>query len=171
MAEYTGSIEIEHPAAEVFAFLADPRHLPHYLPTVRGVECEGGPEGVLRLTVSGEAEGHAYHDTGWLRADQGARRLDWGSESRSDYRGWLEVREVPAGTEVAVALTTTPTGAAAARLQREAGNVEHGMRLALERVLGHIKLACETRLGPLASADAATAARTFGATARVDPEI
>src|SRR3954470_2322644 len=55
MAEYTGSIEIEHPAAEVFAFLADPRHLPHYLPTVRGMECEGGPEGVLRLTVSGEA--------------------------------------------------------------------------------------------------------------------
>lgn len=171
MAEYSGSIEIEHPASEVFAFLADPQHMVHYLPTVRQVAVHGQENGLRRLQVAGEVEGHAYHDAGWLRAESTTRRLDWGSDSRGDYRGRLEVRETPAGTEVAVILASTPTGAAAERLQREAGSVEHGMRLALERVLGRIKAACEAGLGSLAKADDDARSRVFGAATKLNPEI
>jgi len=171
MAEYSGSIEIEHPAAEVFAFLADPQHMLRYLPTVRQVAVQGREDGLQHLEVAGEVEGRAYHDAGWLRTESTTRRLDWGSDSRGDYHGRLEVRETPAGTEVTVMLASTPTGAAAQRLQREAGSVEHGMRLALERVLGRIKAACEAGLGGLAATDDAARGRVFGGTAKLNPEI
>ncbi|MCO6415392.1 SRPBCC family protein [Siccirubricoccus sp. KC 17139] len=174
MAEYTGRIEIEHPAGEVFAFLADPRHLPRYLPTVTHVEPHGLRGDRLAVAVEGEMEGHRYRDTGWLRVAPKARRLDWGSDTHAEYGGSLTVEEAPQGTVVAVSLHTTPSPAAAARLEREASNVDHGMRLALERVLGSIKAACEAApraVDPDRRTDDMPDSRVFGSTATLDPEI
>ena len=173
MGDYTGSIEVERPAQEVFAFLSDIRNMPRYMPTVSHV----GPQGADKVAVEGESHGHHYHDEGWMRADEGARRMEWGSDSRADYGGILEVKETPAGTEVVLHLRVVPEGQAAARMQQEHGHVDHAMRIALERTLGQIKAAIETGSGAAAggdeprSADDLPDSRPFGSSATLNPDI
>jgi hypothetical protein len=57
------------------------------------VEDEQGEE----RTVEGEA---------WLRAVEGSRRLQWGSEGENDYRGELDVDEDGEGSRLTVRLST-----------------------------------------------------------------
>jgi hypothetical protein len=93
MGEYTRRIDIDRPATEVFAFIADTRHMPAFLPTVRTVT----PQGAGRVVVEGASNGRHYRNDGWLRADPGAMVMEWGSAAATGYRGSLRV--VPRGTE------------------------------------------------------------------------
>jgi uncharacterized protein YndB with AHSA1/START domain len=173
MEEYTGRIAIDRTPAEVFAFLADIRQMPRYLPTVRQVE----PAGTDRVVVAGEVDGHAYRDEGWLRMDGPARRMRWGTGDGGDYRGELVVHDVGGRAEVEVRLTLSPQPALARRLQEQHGQVGHGMRVALERALGSIKAACEQGAGAAAAKDTTRSAddlpdsRPFGSSATLNPDI
>lgn len=175
MDEFTGRIEVARSPAEVFAFLSDIRNMPRYLPTVRKV----GPLGPDRVAVEGEAEGHAYHDEGWLRVEAEAHRMRWGTEAGSDYHGELSVARLGNGhAEVAVRLHHAPQGAQARRMQQRSGSTDHDMRKALERALGAIKAACEdASAGEAAEKDTTRSAddipdsRAFGSSATLNPDI
>jgi carbon monoxide dehydrogenase subunit G len=174
MDEYTGRIEVARSPAEVFAFLADIRNMPSYLPTVRKV----GPLGPDRVAVEGEAEGHTYHDEGWLKVEAEAHRMRWGTQEDSDYHGELRVRDAGNGhAEVEVTLNHSPTGAQARRMQERSGSVGHDMRRSLQRALGSIKAACEAGAGAAAEKDTTRSAddlpdsRPFGSSATLNPDI
>jgi hypothetical protein len=174
MDEYTGRIAIDRSPAEVFAFLADIRTMPRYLPTVRRVE----PLGPDRVAVEGEAEGHAYRDEGWIRMEAETRRIRWGTSGGGDYHGELLVHEVGGRAEVEVRLTLSPQPAMARRMQEQHGSLGHGMRVALERTLGSIKAACEQGgAGAAAAKDTTRSAddlpdsRAFGQSATLNPDI
>lgn len=173
MDEVTGRIEIQRSPAEVFAFLADTRNMPRYLPTVRHVV----PQGDGRVAVEGETDGHPYRDEGWFQAEPETRRLRWGTGDGSRYRGELEVRERAGRAELALRLHLAPHGGHARRLQDGAGSIGHGARLAVERCLGSIKAACEEGgMEPAGkdttrSADDIRDSRPFGSSATLNPDI
>jgi uncharacterized protein YndB with AHSA1/START domain len=172
MGEYIGRIEIARSPAEVFAFLADLRNMPRYLPTVTRVGPQGHHDGHDDVAVEGEADGHAYRNDGWLKADPETCRMTWGSDAMQDYGGEMAVTSATGGSTVELRLSLTPKPEVAARLQAEHGNVDHGLRLAVERTLGSIKQACETGGGsPAANDDDPADSRPFGSSATLNPDI
>ncbi len=171
MGEFTGHIAIDRPAAEVFAFLADIRNMPRYLPTVR--RATDGGDG--KVVLEGEADGHAYRDTGWLKAEPETRRLRWGSDSNQDYRGELLVAPEAGRSQVTLRLSVTPPPAVAQRMQAEHGSVDHAMRLSVERCLNAIRQCCEGGTGsaesPERRSDDLPDSRPFGTSATLNPDI
>lgn len=167
MGEYRGEIAIDRPAAEVFDFLSDVGNMPRYLPTVR----KAAPSGDGKVTMQGEANGHPYQDEGWLKRDTGALRMQWGSDSKPDYGGTIEVLEAGSGARVALSMSLTPDPQVAARMQRDSGSVDHAMRQAMERTLEAIKGACETPAEAPPRADDLADSRPFGSSATLNPDI
>jgi hypothetical protein len=173
MEEFTGRIAIDRTPAEVFAFLADIRNMPHYLPTVRRVE----PLGPDRVAVEGEANGHAYRDEGWMRMEAETRRMRWGTDGEGQYGGELVVHAVGGRAEVELRLGLAPDRPLARRMEEQHGQFGHGMRLAMERTLGSIKAACEQGAGAAAEKDTTRSAddlpdsRAFGNSATLNPDI
>jgi hypothetical protein len=151
--------------------------MPRYLPTVTHVGQKGRHDGHDDVAVEGEAEGRRYHDDGWMKAEPEARRMRWGSHGQQDYQGSLEVKEVAGGSAVELRLSLTPKPEVAQRMQAEHGNLDHGMRLALERTLGSIKACCEQGGMDAAGKDAPRSAedlpdsRPFGSSATLNPDI
>lgn len=175
MGEYTGSISVQRPAAEVFAFLSDIRNMPRYLPTVQHVGPQGTHDGRDDVAIEGESHGRHYHGTGWLRVSPEQHRMEWGSEHLADYHGVIEVRDSPAGTEVRLALTMTPEPKVAEGMQREHGSVDTAMRLSVERTLGQMKAVIEAAgsgdKDTTRSADDLPDSRAFGQSATLNPDI
>lgn len=83
----------------LFAYLADVRHLPDYLPKVLAAKGDDGEE--ISLTV--DIDGEPFEVQGWMRADPGTRRLQWGVPE-AGYQGWIAVAAVPRGCELTVNL-------------------------------------------------------------------
>ncbi|MDO9709692.1 SRPBCC family protein [Paracraurococcus lichenis] len=177
MGEYTGRIQIARPPAEVFAFLADLRNMPRYLPTVSHVGPQGHHDDHDDVAIEGKAEDRTYRDEGWLKAEPEGRRMRWGSHSLKDYGGTLQVTEASGGAAVEMRLQLTPKPEVAERMQREHGNVDHGMRLAVERTLAAIKACCEGTAVSAAEKDTTRSAddlpdsRPFGSSATLNPDI
>ena len=107
MADYEHADDVPAGADELFAYLSDVRNLPKYFArmtsarpveseavhtTARLEEGEGGPA---------EVEGEA-----WFRVHDAEKRLEWGSEGPSGYRGELDVTGDASGSRVAVRLHT-----------------------------------------------------------------
>lgn len=178
MGDYTGRIEVNRPAAEVFAFLADIRNMPRYLPTVQ----HAGSQGPGQVAIEGESDGHHYHSTGSFRADPEARRLSWDSDSRLDYRGELQVHDTGGGgdrCEVELRLHLAPESEGLKRIEEKGGSPEEVMRQALDRTLAGIRSACEAGTGAGGGADKDTTrsaddlpdSRMFGSSATMNPDI
>ncbi|MBK1661864.1 SRPBCC family protein [Paracraurococcus ruber] len=173
MGEYTGRIEIARPPAEVFGFLADLRNMPRYLPTVTHVGPRGRHADHDDIAVEGRAQDHAYRDEGWLKAEPEQRRMRWGSHTQDGYQGSIVVTEAAGGAAVELRLGIDPKPEVAARLQRDHGSVENGMRLALARTLGAIKACCEDAEGVdnARDSDDLPDSRPFGSSATLNPDI
>ncbi|MFI5606950.1 SRPBCC family protein [Amycolatopsis sp. NPDC051903] len=110
MPDYHHSATVDLPADELFAYLREPRNLPHYFTQMTEAEPEGGG------TVHVEADIHGEHVEGeaWLRVDEGTRTLSWGAEGPHDYRGELSIAEAgPAASRVKVTLRSVREGSAA----------------------------------------------------------
>ncbi len=145
MGEYTRRIDIDRPATEVFAFIADTRHMPAFLPTVRTVT----PQGAGRVVVEGASNGRHYRNDGWLRADPGAMVMEWGSAAATGYRGSLRV--VPRGTEgddarraqIEVRLHLNPAPAQARRPRTRIGDPDQAAQEGIDTALVAIKSLCE----------------------------
>ena len=174
MGEYNGRIEIARPPAEVFAFLADLRNMPRYLPTVTHVGPEGHHDQHDDVAVEGEAGGEHYRNDGWLKAEPEAMRMRWGSHTMQDYGGALRVTPAASGSAVELTLSLTPKPEVAQRMQAEHGSVDHGMRLSVERTLGSIKACCEQAEAPpqdIANDEDPADSRPFGSSATLNPDI
>lgn len=141
MGEFASRIEIDRPAAEVFAFVADIRNMPAYLPTVRGADAQG--EG--RVVVEGEANGIPYRSDGWFRADASARRMEWGSDGENDYRGELLVEEAGGGqrARIELRLHLTPRPELERRLTAQTGSADSSVQEGIDAALASIKAHCE----------------------------
>lgn len=86
---YESSRKLDASADDVFAFLSDPAHLPDYLPPVEHAEVHGDR---IETEVEIPDKGHFSSD-GPFSCDADQRRMEWGSDGRQRYRGWLEVAD------------------------------------------------------------------------------
>jgi uncharacterized protein YndB with AHSA1/START domain len=94
----------EHVAASpdrVFAAIADPENLPHYVPQLTAVRRVGSD----KLEVEARYEGHTQRGEAWFRAEESKRRIEWGAPG-SEYRGWIEVSPEEGGSRLTLFLTT-----------------------------------------------------------------
>lgn len=98
MPDYEQSISLHADADTVLRFISDVSNLPKYVPTTKAAQ----PQGEGRVRVQGEANHHAYDSDGYLRCDEQARRLEWGSDE-GHYSGWMQV--VPEGGTMSSFLT------------------------------------------------------------------
>ena len=95
----------EHVAAApdaVYAAIANPENLPHYVPQVTAVRRGQGDN----LTIEARYEGHTQHGDAWFRADDARRRIEWGAPA-SDYHGWIEVNPDGDGSRLTLFLATS----------------------------------------------------------------
>jgi uncharacterized membrane protein len=144
MSDYRHSLRVEANADEVFGFVSDAGNLPDYLPTVRQAEAQGGE----RVRVKGNAAGREYDSDGFFRVDAGRRRMEWGSDGESEYRGWLEVKEADGGAcDVTVSLSFTPRPDQARQFEEQTGDRDRTIRQGIETALASIKNICEGRGG------------------------
>jgi uncharacterized membrane protein len=95
------SIHVDASADALFRYLADVEHLPDYFPDIVAAEPEQGE----RVHVAAKIpDGTTRDGEAWFRVDEGARRIEWGSEDDSGYHGWIEVGDDGQGSEVRLGL-------------------------------------------------------------------
>ncbi|MGW4485392.1 SRPBCC family protein [Amycolatopsis sp. NPDC004368] len=109
MSDYHHSAAVDLPADELFAYLREPRNLPHYFTQMQEAEPEGGE----RVHVEAEIHGEHVEGEAWLKVDEGNRTLSWGSQGPHDYQGELSIDDAgPASSRVNVTLRSVRDGSA-----------------------------------------------------------
>lgn len=88
-------------AEKVFAALADPSNLPHYVPQLTGVQRGEGDA----IKIEARYEGHTQTGEGYFRVDEAEKRIEWGSNG-SGYRGWMKVSPEAEGSRLTLFLVT-----------------------------------------------------------------
>lgn len=97
-----GSIDVNAPAQHLFDYLSDVRHLPQYFTAMQDAEpAEGKAVHVVAHVNGSREEGEA-----WFRVEENTKRLEWGSEGTSGYRGSLDVTGDEHTSTVTVTLHT-----------------------------------------------------------------
>jgi len=140
MSEHRARIEISRPAAEVFAFLANPMNLPRWQPSIRESFREG-PEQFRVIGGGIGAEGVAR--TVRFAVEHDARRLSWATPTGVGCAGDVAVEEHQGGAAVELALRL---GARAERPEAVAhwtGDAAVGLDAALRASLEAVKRLCE----------------------------
>ena len=100
--EHEHTEHVAAPPDAVYAAIAEPDNLPHYVPQVTGVE-RGAAD---KLIVEARYEGHTQRGEAWFRSDASRRRIEWGAPS-SDYHGWIEVSPDAEGSRLTLFLATS----------------------------------------------------------------
>ena len=96
-------VHSEHVAASperVYAVLEDPQSLAGFVPQLTKVDQHGE-----RVEVEARYEGRTQHGEASFRADDAARRIEWGTQS--GYHGWLQVEPDGDGSMLTLGLHTT----------------------------------------------------------------
>jgi uncharacterized membrane protein len=138
MPDHHARISIAAPAADVFAFLANPLNLPRWQPSLREAFREN--ESGIRVIGGGVgAQGVAAHAR--FLVDHDARRLCWAAEAGIGCAGDVTVTETPEGTEVALDLRLGPRAERPEAVHRWTGDpaldIEAAIRASLEAVRRH----------------------------------
>jgi len=97
----------EHVAAApdaVYAAISDVRNLPAFVPQMTAARDAGDG----RVEVDARYGGHEQHGEASFTKDDGARRIDWGSDS--GYRGWMQVDSDGDGSRLTLFLDTPHPG-------------------------------------------------------------
>lgn len=110
MAESTQTISIAEGAGHVFDHLKDVDQMHRYVDVVESAELTGGDAVRIRALIpeqgSDDADRTTVEGDGWFRADEDARRIEWGVDGPHDYHGWLQVTGDEQGCEVEVRIST-----------------------------------------------------------------
>jgi uncharacterized membrane protein len=88
MSEHERTIDLNVSAEEAFRFFSSVSSLPMYIPYLKSVR-EDEPDHVFGVA---EVDGRRYEVSGFMRADNLRRRIDWESDGTPEYRGWLEIQ-------------------------------------------------------------------------------
>lgn len=149
MKEYEQTRRIQAAPNAVFAFVSDIENLPDYLPTVKNATLQKGE----RIRMQGEANGHRYDDTGFFRVDETNQRMEWGSDSDSNYGGWLEVKggKNDATSEVTVHIKFDPKPELAREMDKQGGR-DQAINEGINNTLTSIQNHCEGKGGKVESA-------------------
>jgi uncharacterized membrane protein len=141
MSEYQNSIVIAANPDKVFDFVADINNLPQYLPTVQNATLVSDD----RIRIQGEAGGHKYDDTGYFRANKETRKLEWGSDGKSNYSGWLKVDqgEDTSSAYITVHISYSLTTERQQEFEQKSMNWESVMNEGISKTLQSIKNICE----------------------------
>lgn len=140
MTEHRARIEIARPAAEVFAFLANPMNLPRWQPALREA-FRDGPKQVRVVGGGIGADGIARNVR--FAAEHDARRLSWATPTGVGCAGDAAVTEYPGGAAVELTLRL---GARADRPYAAAhwtGDPGVDLDAALRASLQAVRLHCE----------------------------
>jgi uncharacterized membrane protein len=103
MVEYERARRVDAAPDDVFAFVADVRNLPTFVPTVRSA----AQQAEERVRVRGESRGGAYEDEAWYHIDPSRRRLEWEADDHG-HSGWLTVSALDGASEIVVHLSFGP---------------------------------------------------------------
>jgi uncharacterized membrane protein len=150
MGEHHARIAIARPAAEVFAFLANPMNLPRWQPMLRETFRESGD--TIRVIGGGlGAQGIAAHAR--FVVDHEGRKLCWATPSGTGCAGDVHVHETPDGTEVEISLRLGSRAERPGAVQHWTGDAGLGVPQALQASLAAVKELCE---GPTTTVDVAS---------------
>jgi uncharacterized protein YndB with AHSA1/START domain len=139
MPAYTDETEIHAPAADVFRYVADVKNLSKYLPTVHHAEPHGGG----KVQVEGTANDHDYKSEGWLKADEAAKTVTWGSDGQTEYNGKMTVSGDARRAKIAITINYTPPPQVAKAMEDHQGGPGEAMRDGIRTALLNIAKQCE----------------------------
>ena len=139
MPEYTDRIDVSASPDAVFRFVSDVNNLPKYLPTVHHAKPQAGE----RVSVDGEANGHAYASDGWFKTDAATKTMTWGSDGENDYSGRMSVIGSGDRASVECALKFSPSPAIKQSMDEHQGGPSAAMTDGLRTSLQSIKQLCE----------------------------
>jgi len=117
VADFFSSTAVEASEQVLFEYLSTVANLARYVPRLTSAEPGDGDD--VR-TVARMADGQEIRGDAWFRVDRAARRVEWGSEGPSAYRGRLEVSSKSETVWVDVHVHTT-------RVRDGDPNVQHGV--------------------------------------------
>ena len=100
--EHEHTEHVAAPADRVYSALADLDNLPHFVPQLTAARRGEGDA----VEVEARYEGHTQHGTGWFRADDERRRIEWGAEGTS-YHGSIQVDEDGDTSRLTLMLSTS----------------------------------------------------------------
>jgi uncharacterized membrane protein len=122
VAEHTRSASVDAPADQLFDYLSDVENLPRYFDSMTSAEPAGGD--AVRTTAN--VDGQKVEGEAWFRVDDGARRIEWGSEGPNDYSGWLSVANGDGGGSTVEVHVSTERAAN--------GDVDEGLEQTLDNI-------------------------------------
>jgi uncharacterized membrane protein len=140
MGEHHARIEIARPAAEVFAFLANPTNLPRWQPMLRESFRESGDR--IRVIGGGIGAGGIAEHVRFV-VEQEGRRLCWATATGVGCAGDVQVHEVPDGAAVELHLRLGSRAERKEAVQHWTGDPSLGVAEALQASLVAVKELCE----------------------------
>jgi hypothetical protein len=100
--EHESTTTIPVPPDRLYRAIAEIGNLSKLIPPITSVR-QTDPE---HVEVAALYEGHERQGDAWLRTDEQARRVEWGSDAHP-YRGWLQVDPEGDGSRLTLHLTTS----------------------------------------------------------------
>jgi uncharacterized protein YndB with AHSA1/START domain len=100
MPDYEATRSVAASPDEVYGYVANPSHLPEYIPHLTKAIAEGAD-----LHVEADVEGRHEEGSAMFRPDAANRRIEWGGERAVPYSGWLQVQGSDGGSSVTIHLT------------------------------------------------------------------
>jgi carbon monoxide dehydrogenase subunit G len=110
MADHRAQTSVAADPDAVYAYLSDVHHLPEYFPMMTSAEPVPGEDAVRTTAVLQPEEADVPPEQGpqevqgeaWFRTHDADRRIEWGSEGPSDYRGELRVEPEGDGARISL---------------------------------------------------------------------
>jgi len=143
MSEFESTSRIIAPAERVFSFVSEPRNLPRYLPTVQRSEPAPGE----RIHLEGDGSRGHYESDGYFHVLNDQRRMEWGAEGSSQYRGWLSVEPDPRDRNrcnLVVHLSFDEQASQAASGKSSHEDRESTIRQQLDDAVEQVRVICES---------------------------
>ena len=134
MTEVEGSRSFDVTSDALWAVVADPARPADWVPTMWRAE----PAGAEEVHLEGESHGHRYSVDSQLRIDEDHRSLHWGAEGDKGYCGWLQLADLPSGSEVRIHISVPGDGLTSSA-EAAVAEIQQGLEETFDRLAGLIR--------------------------------
>jgi uncharacterized membrane protein len=148
MSEHERTIIVNASAEQAFRYLSSVSNLPEFVPHLRGLR-EDENEHVFGMLDLGQ--GREREVSGFFRAEEDTRRLEWESDGTPGYSGWLQVSEEDGGRSRITAHISMDS-AAAEEAMPQPGLAAERIEGVFDSVMGTIRSRLEGNVTPSRSA-------------------